>query len=337
MLDVLRARGVHSKLVALIADLYTDNTARAHANGAYSAPFPTSCGVRQGCAASPLLFNTVMDFVCRAVLAECEAEGIQGIRVGYRIDGMLTAPPRPCSDFLAVLMLLYADDVCLLCSTEQELKHALEVFERVSAKWGLRLNYDKTKVMVVAAGQAQPDTQPSSQPGFQQVVAEKRPPLALQRGSVGWVSHYKYLGSEVEEYMQQERELARRISLASETFRKLHKVLRCAQVSLKAKMDVYKTIVLPMLLYGAAESWAPTEAQTQRLDVFHTRCLRRMLGVTVLDISNSELFERTGARPVSAILREYRLRWLGHVARREDSRWVKQLLFAHEMPGHHAG
>ena len=40
---------------------------------------------------------------------------------------------------------------------------------------------------------------------------------------------------------------------------------------------------------------------------------------------------------MSSLLRAHRLRFLGHVARREEGRWVKQLLFAHAVPGHGRG
>ena len=33
------------------------------------------------------------------------------------------------------------------------------------------------------------------------------------------------------------------------------------------------------------------------------------------------------------LLRTQRLRWLGHLARMPATRWAKQLLFAHEVPG----
>ena len=43
-------------------------------------------------------------------------------------------------------------------------------------------------------------------------------------------------------------------------------------------MALYDLLVLPRLMYGAAESWALTEAQGAQLETFHNGCLRQMMG-----------------------------------------------------------
>jgi hypothetical protein len=40
-------------------------------------PFPLKSGIRQGCPLSPLLFNTVLEFLARAIRQEEEIKGIQ--------------------------------------------------------------------------------------------------------------------------------------------------------------------------------------------------------------------------------------------------------------------
>ncbi len=70
-------------------------------------------------------------------------------------------------------------------------------------------------------------------------------------------------------------------------------------------MDVYKAAVVPTLTYGAAEAWAPTQAQLHQLHSFN--CLRRMLNLSTLDhVSNEELYRLT-----DQLIRMHRLRWLG--------------------------
>ena len=44
--------------------------------------------------------------------------------------------------------------------------------------------------------------------------------------------------------------------------------------------------------------------------------------------------EKTHQPPISVMIKERRLRWLGHAARRSDNNVVKQLLFATRIPGH---
>ena len=52
------------------------------------------------------------------------------------------------------------------------------------------------------------------------------------------------------------------------------------RVGLGAKLKFYKSLVLPRLMYGAAESWALTEAQGAQLETFHNGCLRQKMGTT---------------------------------------------------------
>jgi hypothetical protein len=95
-------------------------------------------------------------------------------------------------------------------------------------------------------------------------------------------------------------------------------------------------MVLPMLLYGAAESWSRlTEAQQRQLETFHNSCLRSLTGHRLGPdaISNSDLHELTSTTSVSSIMRQHRLRWLGHAARKPDDTIVKQMLFAKGVPG----
>ena len=110
-------------------------------------------------------------------------------------------------------------------------------------------------------------------------------------------------------------------------------VFRSGQLSRAVKVLVYRACVLSVLLYGAAESWALSASQLQRLHVVHMAGLRCILGVSRLDhISNDDVLRRTGMESMEELLRGRRLQWLGHLARMPDDRWPKQLLFAQSAP-----
>jgi hypothetical protein len=161
------------------------------------------------------------------------------------------------------------------------------------------------------------------------------PDTALRHGTLQHVDNFSYLGSIYEASGSQERELNRRIAVASGNFRQLQpRVFSSKSVKLSVKMQLYKTIVVTALMYGGGETWVLSAAQQQRLNVFNTSRLRRILGISLLDhVSNEDVYSRTGQTAMSDILRRQRLRWLGHVARRQDDRVTKQLLFAHSVPG----
>ena len=76
----------------------------------------------------------------------------------------------------------------------------------------------------------------------------------------------------------------------------------------------------------------PTNAITQKLEVFQNKCLRRILKIFWPDtVSNNELRQRTGVATVEETIKARRWRWLGHVCRmppgsitRRALRWTPQ-------------
>ena len=50
--------------------------------------------------------------------------------------------------------------------------------------------------------------------------------------------------------------------------------------------------------------------------------------------STAELLARTSLASMADNMKRHRVRWLGHAARRPNDVMVKQLFFAHSIPGH---
>ena len=334
---LLLARGVAPKLVSLMQDLYSGCAAQVVANGHTSDYFPMASGVRQGCPMSPTLFNVFMDFLARLVTQRCQAQGVSGFGVAFRINRQLVPLPSIGDTDMAMLMLLYADDMVLLADSSAGLLKALLILEQTAGEWGMALNYDKTKVVVFGSGDQQQQHQQEQQQQQQQQPAVGRQQQAaevfttLHQGQVKHVDHFRYLGSVVAASGQQERELCRRQQLAGVAFHQLrHKVFDIRGITLKTKMKMYKAVVVPTLLYGGAESWAPTQAQLQSLDACNTTWLRRMLHIRRGPhmMSNAQLHALTKQLPISDLLCRHRLRWLGHAARMPDNSSVKRLLHA---------
>jgi hypothetical protein len=48
-------------------------------------------------------------------------------------------------------------------------------------------------------------------------------------------------------------------------------------LSKNLKIKIYRTIILPLVLYGC-ETWSPTRREERRLRVFENRVLRRVFG-----------------------------------------------------------
>ena len=89
------------------------------------------------------------------------------------------------------------------------------------------------------------------------------------------------------------------------------------------KLRLYQSIVLPTTIY-AGETWKRTDAISNRLGVFHQRCLRTILGISWRDhITNEELMKRAGMDDLSDIVTVRRRRFAGHVMRLPKERPAK--------------
>jgi len=63
------------------------------------------------------------------------------------------------------------------------------------------------------------------------------------------------------------------------------------------------------------------------LEAAHHKFQRRLLGIKCYDgVSNVEVRKRTGMAKLEEIIKERRLRWLGHMVRMEDCRILNQSL-----------
>ena len=80
-----------------------------------------------------------------------------------------------------------------------------------------------------------------------------------------------------------------------------------------SKIPIFRSNVLSVLLY-AAESSKVTKGICHMLEVFHNKCLRRILHIFwPNNISNAELHERTGMLPISLEVTQRRWRLAGYV------------------------
>ena len=109
------------------------------------------------------------------------------------------------------------------------------------------------------------------------------------------------------------------------------------KVSNESKNFVYCCIILAILLYGS-ETWCLTETLLQELRCFHARCVRNMCRVKRWHtrkhhISTSDLLARLKLDTIDKYINKRQLRWAGHVARVNDYRIPKRLLFGELVEG----
>lgn len=159
--------------------------------------------------------------------------------------------------------------------------------------------------------------------------------VRLQGAEVKKVQEFKYLGSTVQCDGECGKEVKRRVQAGWSGWRKVSGVLCDRRVSARLKGKVYKTVVRPALLYGL-ETVAVRQRQEADMEVAEMKMLRFSLGVTRLDRIRNEYIRGTAhVACVSDKVREARLRWFGHVQRR-DSGYIGRRMLEMELPGRRA-
>ena len=105
------------------------------------------------------------------------------------------------------------------------------------------------------------------------------------------------------------------------------------KLTVETKMVVYNACVVSTLMYGN-ETWTTSARQEKRLNTFHMRSIRRILGISWQDrISNAEVLSRANLPSMFTLLRQRRLRWLGHIYHIEDGRIPKDNLYGELASG----
>ena len=68
--------------------------------------------------------------------------------------------------------------------------------------------------------------------------------------------------------------------------------------------------------------------QKSRFNTFHLRSIRRILDISWLDkVTNADVLSRAGLPSMYTLLRQRRMRWLGHVRRMDDGRIPKYIIY----------
>jgi len=120
--------GIPGHLICFLRNLYAGQEATIRTGHGTTDWFQIGKGVHQGCVLSHCLFNLYAEYIMRnAGLDEAQA----GIKIARR----------------NINNLRYADDTTLLAETEH-LKSLLIKVKEESEKVGLKLNIQKTKIMV---------------------------------------------------------------------------------------------------------------------------------------------------------------------------------------------
>ena len=259
-------------------------------DGSTSDSFPIKSGVKQGCVLAPSLFGIFFSLL----LSHAFDSSTDGVYLHTRTDGKLfnVARLRAKTKVKTVLVrdMLFADDAALATHSETAMQRLINNFATTCEKFGLTISLKKTNVSAQDVSQA--------------------PEIKIGDHTLDVVDEFTYLGSIISMNLSLDSEISRRIGQASGTISKLTKrAWENKYLTENTKMHIYQACVLSTLLYGS-ETWTTYLRQECRLNSFHLRCLRGILGVKRQDhITNSEILSRAGTPSLHSLLSQRCLRW----------------------------
>ena len=304
---VLRKKyNLPDELVRILRALHHGTSGAVRAYGRVSGEFDITTGVRQGDVLAPTLFNLFFDSVIAATLSQ---HPHSGVRMLYNLGDELVESRKKMRGSIFLQDLEYADDMALVSDSMGALEEVLRSLSAVCSGVGLSISSKKTKILMI-----HPSTSLSVQPRAVQLKPGEEP--------VAVVEEFEYLGSTISQDCTLDREIRRRISNASHTFRSLYRVLWCRKrLKTATKMRLFKSVVLSTLLYGS-ETWVPSAAQLKRLQAY-----MYIMGACGLSwVYPGRTCLMAGIERVEVMVMRRKLRWLGHVERMADSRIPKYLL-----------
>ena len=273
---ILSYYGIPQKIISVIKMLYSDFRAHVICGSNLTDQFSIKSGVRQGCILSPILFCLCIDWMMKRVTA-IEKRGIKWTF-------------QECLEDLD-----YADDITLISQRFQDLQTKTTDLAATAQQIGLMINTNKTKVM--------------------KINAKQHLALMIDNRQVEEVDDFTYLGSKITSDGNSEKDVQQRINKARGAFAALGNIWKSTKLKTNTKLKIFRSNVLGVLLYGA-ESWKVTMSVSNKLDVFPTRCLRRILRIFWPNtIPKEKLYHRTNTNAISTMIKCRRWRWIGHVQR----------------------
>ena len=152
--------------------------------------------------------------------------------------------------------LRYADGTTLMAESEEELKSLLMKVKEESEKVALKLNIQKTKIMV-----------------FGPITSWE-----IDAETVETVADFILGGSKITADGDCSHEIKRCLLLGRKVMTNLDSILKSRDITLSTKVHLVKAMVFPVVMYGC-ESWTIKKAEHRRIDAFKLWCWRRLLRI----------------------------------------------------------
>ncbi len=223
--------GIGGPFAEVLKNIYNKSSTQIRLCDGLTAPFHDGIGVKQGCVLSPTLFkifindmSDIFDETCRPVKLYNEN----------------------------INCLMFADDAVLLSETREGLQQSLEKIKEYCDNWLLKINSDKTKVMIF------------NKSG--RLLKEK---FTLGNEQLENVSSYTYLGLVFVPSGSFNPAMNTLCKKASKAMFKLRRSINKLNLSPKLSLLLYDTLIRPISMYGS-EVWGSFIKEKER--AFNIEC-----------------------------------------------------------------
>ena len=239
MYTKLIQNGISSKYLNIIKSLYSQ-VKLAVKGDVVDQSFYSNYGLLQGESLSPLLFSLFVNDLPDELSSES---------VGIRVQDVI------------MKLLMFADDMSVFSETREGLQSGIDNLQSYCNKWGIKVNIDKTKIVVFKKG---------GRPARNDAWSYNGNPLEV-------VSQFKYLGCQLSSSgsfnacIQSLCESGRRgLFSLKQYFHSNPEILP------KMQIQLFNTMILPILLY-CSEVWGLHN--TDKIETFHLSFLKSILCV----------------------------------------------------------
>ena len=335
----LRAMGVDEWIVNIIKIMYEGVTTAVKFRDGESKEFEVKVGVHQGSVLSPLLFIIVLEALSKtfkvglpwellyaddlALIAESEEKLLEKIKLwkkemeekGLRVNVGKTKVMKcqvgsgqvensgkwPCG---VCRKGVDRNSICCAVCKKWIHKRCSGEIRRLQDIIGFRCSR--------CVANANATTQ----------IVEKQDIKLAEDATLECVAKFCYLGDMIGAGGGAEEASRNRVRCAWSKFRELSPILTTRGASHRLKEKIYSTCVQRVMVYGS-ETWAMKVEEMERLERTERMMVRWMCGVTLKDRNFSdELLSRLKIESVSDVVRRGRLRWFGHMERKQEDDWV---------------
>lgn len=158
--------------------------------------------------------------------------------------------------------LLFADDLVLMASTEDDLQYSVHNLNMVSEKYNMEINIEKSKIMSFCGKFPVPSK------------------ICLNNKIIERVNTFTYLGYTLSPY--DEVDIAEKICKYNKTMGIINKIMKPSLVQRHTRIGLYKTLAQPVLSYGS-EAWTVKNKDVRRITASEMRFMRATAGYTRWD------------------------------------------------------